>query len=52
LSSGLAHLGNIAYQTGRVLNFDPKTEKFIGDDEANAMLTRKYRAPYTVPEKV
>lgn len=52
LSSGLAHLGNIAYQTGRVLNFDPKTEKFIGDDEANTMLSRKYRAPYTVPEKV
>jgi predicted dehydrogenase len=52
LSSGLAHLGNIAYNTGRVLNFDPKTEKFVGDDEANKMLGRKYRAPFIVPEVV
>jgi len=52
LSSGLAHLGNIAYRTGRALTFDPKTEKFIGDDDANTYLTRKYRAPYTVPETV
>ena len=52
LSSGLAHLGNIAYRTGRALTFDPKTEKFTGDDDANTYLTRKYRAPYTVPEVV
>jgi len=52
LSSALAHLGNIAYRTGRVLRFDPRTEKFIGDKEANTMLTRKYRAPYVVPNKV
>ncbi len=52
LSSALAHLGNIAYRTGRVLTFDPKTETFPGDAEANAMLTRNYRAPYTVPDKV
>jgi predicted dehydrogenase len=52
LSSGLAHLGNIAYQTGRALTFDPKTEKFVNDSEANGRLTRKYRAPYVVPENV
>lgn len=52
LSSGLAHLGNIAYKTGRALTFDPKTEKFVGDREANALLTRKYRAPFVVPETV
>ena len=52
LSSALAHLGNIAYRTGRVLTFDPKTETFPGDAEANAMLTRNYRAPYTVPDQV
>jgi predicted dehydrogenase len=52
LSSALAHLGNIAYQTGRVLTFDPVTETFPGDTEANAMLSRKYRAPYVVPDKV
>ena len=52
LSSGLAHLGNISYRLGRQLEFDPKTEQFIGDEEANAMLTRKYRAPFIVPDKV
>ncbi|UTA66357.1 Gfo/Idh/MocA family protein [Emticicia sp. 21SJ11W-3] len=52
LSASIAHLGNIAYRLGRTLKFDPKTETFPGDKEANAMLTRKYRAPFTVPAKV
>ncbi|HQG56479.1 MAG TPA: hypothetical protein PK496_05670 [Bacteroidales bacterium] len=52
MSSALSHLGNIAYRTGRTLKFDPATEKFIGDDEANKLLTRNYRAPYVVPENV
>ncbi|MFO0952352.1 MAG: gfo/Idh/MocA family oxidoreductase, partial [Isosphaeraceae bacterium] len=51
-ASGLAHLGNIAYRLGRKLRFDPKTEKFIGDSEADTYLTRNYRAPYVVPEVV
>jgi len=52
LSSALAHLGNIAYRLGRVLEFDPTAEKFPHDEEANAMLSRRYRAPFVVPEKV
>jgi predicted dehydrogenase len=52
LSTDLCHLGNIAYRVNRDLRFDPATMKFVGDPEANAMLTRKYRAPYVVPEKV
>ncbi|HBY63055.1 MAG TPA: gfo/Idh/MocA family oxidoreductase [Solibacterales bacterium] len=51
LSSALAHLGNIAYRLDRVLKFDPATERFPGDEQANRMLTRKYRAPYTISEK-
>ncbi|MCG8449696.1 MAG: Gfo/Idh/MocA family oxidoreductase [Pirellulales bacterium] len=51
-SSGLAHLGNIAYRLGRQLEFDPQTEKFVNDPEADAMLTREYRAPYVVPDVV
>ena len=52
LSSALAHLGNIAYRTGRTLNFDPKSERFVNDEEANALLTRQPRPPYVVPDKV
>jgi predicted dehydrogenase len=51
-STALAHLANISYRVGRTLTFDPKTETFPGDTEANAFLGREYRAPYVVPEKV
>lgn len=37
---------------GIPLKMDPKTEKFIDNDSANALLTRNYRAPFIVPEKV
>lgn len=52
LSSGLAHLGNIAFRLERQLVFDPAAEMFVGDSEADAMLRRNYRKPYVVPEKV
>ena len=52
LSAALPHFANIAYRTGRMLHFDAKTEKFTGDDEANRLLRRQYRAGYVVPEKV
>lgn len=46
LSCGLVHLGEIAYRTGRVLHFDPENERFPGDDEADALLTKEYRGPW------
>jgi predicted dehydrogenase len=52
LSSALAHLGNISYRLGRQLNFDPVAERFVGDEDANNMLTRDYRSPYVLPEKI
>ena len=52
LSSALAHLGNIAYRVDRVLTFDPIAETFIGDEDANRMLTRVYREPYSMPETI
>jgi predicted dehydrogenase len=52
LSSALCHLSNVSYRLGRVLNFNPEKERFEGDDEANKMLTRDYRAPFVVPETV
>lgn len=39
---------------GPMLNFDSVKEKFTGEfsEEANALITRKYREPFVVPEKV
>ncbi|MBK5293079.1 MAG: hypothetical protein JJE04_15580 [Acidobacteriia bacterium] len=51
LSASLCHLANISYRLGRKLNFDAASGKFT-DAEANKMITRNYRAPYVVPEKV
>jgi predicted dehydrogenase len=52
LASGIAHLSNISYRLGRPLDFDPATEHFPSDAEANRFLRREYRAPFVVPEKV
>ena len=52
-STSLCHLANIAYRTQRTVVFDSKLERFSGDQEANALLTRSnYRAPFVVPNKV
>lgn len=37
---------HIAMKIGRRLEWDPDTEKFINDPEANSMLSRPQRAPY------
>jgi len=52
LSTALCHLGNIAYRVNRDLRFDPSRMQFTGDPEANKLLTREYRKPYVVPERV
>lgn len=38
--------------SGRLLEFDPDTERFVGDVEANRLLARDYRAPFVVPAEV
>ncbi len=45
-SISIAHLGNISLRLGRDLRWDPKEEKFIGDDKANEMLSRPMRKPW------
>jgi predicted dehydrogenase len=53
LSAALAHLGNIACRVNRVLRFDPAAEQILGDDEANALVRRKYRdGHWAVPKGV
>ncbi len=52
LSTSLSHLGNIAARLQRTLRFNPKTETFINDPEADTYLTKVYRAPYNLPKKV
>ena len=51
-SCALIHMANTSYRLGRTLNFDPKTERYVEDDEANAMLKREYRYPYVIPDQV
>ncbi|MFN7920719.1 MAG: Gfo/Idh/MocA family oxidoreductase [Bryobacteraceae bacterium] len=47
--SSLCHIGNIAWRVDRKLHFDAASQTFRGDAEANRMLGRNYRAPWTLP---
>jgi predicted dehydrogenase len=49
LTSSLCHLGNIASRLGRSLTFDQKTEQFVDDKEANALVGRTYREHWGTP---
>jgi predicted dehydrogenase len=51
-STVLSHLANISYRTGRKLTFNPASERFVNDEDANAYLTRQYRHPYVIPKEV
>ncbi len=44
-----AHLGNIAFKTGRRLTWDDAAQSFPGDAQANALLRPTYRAPWKLP---
>ncbi|MEB2359962.1 MAG: Gfo/Idh/MocA family oxidoreductase [Bryobacteraceae bacterium] len=52
ISTVSVHLANISYRLGRSLQFDANTMRCVGDEQANAMLTRAYRAPFVVPKIV
>ena len=43
-SATIVHLANIAARRGRVLHFDPAAEQIVGDEEANRLVRRQYRA--------
>jgi predicted dehydrogenase len=55
ISCALVHLANTSYRLGRALHVDPDTERVVGDEEANRLLSggdRGYRAPFVVPDDV
>ena len=45
-------LDGATYRLGRKLQFDAAADRFVGDEEANGLLTRPYRPPFVVPEQV
>ena len=42
------HAAAIAWKLGRKVQFDPVTEEFVNDEEANRMRSRAMREPWTV----
>jgi predicted dehydrogenase len=45
-SATVCHLGNLAYQLKRPLQWDPDREEFVNDPEANRFLDRAHREPW------
>jgi predicted dehydrogenase len=50
ISTASCILANLAMKTGRPIIYDPVKHEVVGDPEANALLRRPYRAPWTHPE--
>ncbi|NLS92383.1 MAG: Gfo/Idh/MocA family oxidoreductase [Planctomycetaceae bacterium] len=44
----ICHLSNIAMRLGRELNWDPVKRQIVGDDQANAFLSRESRKGYEI----
>jgi predicted dehydrogenase len=50
ISTACCILANLSMKTGRPIIYDPNKHEIVGDTDANAMLRRPYRAPWTHPE--
>ena len=50
ISSASCILANLSMQLGRSLTWDPATHQVVGDEQANRLLRRPYRAPWRHPE--
>ncbi|HWV98430.1 MAG TPA: Gfo/Idh/MocA family oxidoreductase [Candidatus Acidoferrum sp.] len=50
ISTASCILANLSMKLGRSLTWDPVAGRIIGDDEANRLLHRPYRAPWVHPE--
>ena len=43
------HLANIAFRTNRRVQWDTPNEQIVGDAEAQKLILKPYRAPWTLP---
>ena len=50
ISTASCIMANLAMQLGRTLTWDPATGRVVGDEEANRLLRRPYRQPWSHPE--
>jgi len=50
ISTASCILANLSMQAGRSFAWDAKAQRIIGDEEANRMLSRPYRAPWVHPD--
>lgn len=46
----VAHMGNVAFKTGRKIYWDQASRSFIDDTQANGLILPTYRAPWTLPD--
>jgi predicted dehydrogenase len=46
------HLGNIAFRTGRRINWDVENERILGDADAQKYVMKEYRAPWKLSEQM
>jgi len=49
ISTASCILANMSMKLGRTLAWDPQAGRIVGDDSANRLLARPYRAPYVHP---
>ncbi len=47
-SATVCHIGNIAYELDRPLKWDPGKEQFVGDEQANRLMRRSMRGPWSM----
>ena len=52
LKENMVPLDGTTCHVGPRLAVDPKAERFVGNSAADAFLTREYRKPFVVPEKI
>jgi hypothetical protein len=47
-STTTCHIANICLRLSRPVEWDPKTERFVDDPEADRMMARAQRSPWTL----